>query len=228
MMTVTTGFQILPRQRAVPSEFVEAFRDIPVANISDVMGRLIGGGAALRPLHRKGGLAGVALTVRTRPGDNLLVHYAINAASAGDVVVVDAGGDLSNAIVGEMMLAHAQKQGLAGIIINGAVRDLGWIKDHDFPVYAKGVTHRGPYKDGPGEVNVPVALSGMKVEPGDLVLGDDDGVVCIPFGMVEKVLQDARAKAEAEAAGMAAILNGTSDRSWVEKRLRDLGCVIAP
>ena len=104
---MTIGFRVALRTRAVPAELVMRFRTIAVANVSDVMGRLSAGGARLRPLHSGGAMAGPALTVRTRPGDNLVVHKAIDMAEPGDVIVVDAGGDLTNAIIGELMLAQA-------------------------------------------------------------------------------------------------------------------------
>ena len=137
-------------------------------------------------------MAGPALTVKTRPGDNLMIHKALLMAEPGDVIVVDAGGDLTNALVGELMLSHAMKIGVAGVVINGAVRDYGWIRANNFPVFAAGVTHRGPYKDGPGEINVPIALGGMVIEPGDLVIGDDDGLLCVPFDETEAVYEPAQ------------------------------------
>src|SRR5437016_3176780 len=175
------GFRILPVTRKVDAATVERFRPLPVANVSDVMARAAAGGARLRPLHAGGGMAGPAFTVKTRPGDNLMVHKALDLAAPGDVVVVDAGGDLTNSIIGELMLAHAEKRGIAGIVIDGAVRDITAIRAGRFPVYAAGVTHRGPYKDGPGEINVPVALNGMVIAPGDLIIGDDDGLLCVPY-----------------------------------------------
>jgi RraA family protein len=221
---VAIGFKIKTRERVVPAAVVEKYREIAVANISDSMSRMTHGGARLRPLHAGGVLCGVALTVKQRPGDNLMVHAALNRAKAGDVLVVDAGGDLTNAIMGELMLAHAQQIGLAGVVINGAVRDYGWIRKNDFPVYAAGVTHRGPYKNGPGEVNVTIALDGMVIEPGDLIVGDDDGIVCVPFDLVESVYEAANKKQQGEAKSMAAIKTGTSDRSWVERALKEAGC----
>ena len=218
------GFRIMPRTRAVPPEAVARFRTLPVANVSDVMARMSAGGARLRPMHAGGVMAGPALTVRTRPGDNLMVHKTIGLAAPGDVIVVDAGGDLTNAIIGELMLAQMVRRGLGGIIINGAIRDSAAIRGQGFPVYAAGVTHRGPYKDGPGEINVPVAIDGMVIEPGDLVVGDDDGVLCVPFGEVEAVHEAATAKAAAEAKQMANIDAGTHDASWVDAALRRLGC----
>ena len=221
---MSIGFKIHTRQRKVDQATVEKFKAIAVANISDSMNRMTHGGPRLRPLHAGGVLAGVALTVKQRPGDNLMVHAALNRARAGDVIVVDAGGDLTNAIIGELMLSHAQQIGVAGVIINGAVRDYGWIRLNTFPVYAAGVTHRGPYKNGPGEVNAPIAIDGMIIQPGDLIVGDDDGFVCIPYDQTEAVYDAANKKQQGEAKTMAAIKAGTVDRSWVERTLQEAGC----
>ncbi len=218
------GFRIHTRVRKVGPEVVAKFRDIAVANVSDSMSRMTGGGARLRPLHAGGPMAGPALTVKQRPGDNLMVHAALNRAERGDVLVVDAGGDLTNAIMGELMLAHAEQIGLAGVVINGAVRDFGWIRASRFPVFAAGVTHRGPYKHGPGEVNVSIAIDGMVIEPGDLIVGDHDGLLCVPYAETEAVHAAAHAKQQAEAKTMAAIRAETADRSWVEAALKQQGC----
>jgi RraA family protein len=222
---VTIGFRVLPRRRKVDEATVRRFRELPVANVSDVMSRMSAGGPRLRPLHAGGGMAGPALTVKTRPGDNLMVHKALKVAEPGDVIVVDAGGDLNNAIVGELMLSHAIQIRLAGVVINGAVRDSAWIRAHDFPVFAAGVTHRGPYKDGPGEINVPIALDGMVIEPGDLVIGDDDGLLCVPFDDTDALYEAARTKREAEEKTLAATMAGRLDpKTWVDESLKRLGC----
>ena len=131
-----TGFRVLKRTRTVDAATVDQFRSLPVANVSDVMSRMVAGGSRLRPLHGGGVLAGPAVTVKTRPGDNLMIHKALDMAEPGDVVVVDAGGDLTNALIGELMIAHAVKRGLAGIVIHGAVRDYGAIRVGSFPVFA--------------------------------------------------------------------------------------------
>ena len=221
---MSIGFKIHTRTREVDPATVERFKAIAVANISDSMNRMTHGGARLRPMHAGGVLSGVALTVKSRPGDNLMAHAALNRARAGDVIVVDAGGDMTNAIMGELMLAHAQEIGCAGVVINGAVRDSGWIRANSLPVFAAGVTHRGPYKHGPGEVNATIAIDGMVIEPGDLIVGDDDGVVCVPFDLVEQVYAAANTKQQGEAETMAAIRAGTTDRSWVEQALKEAGC----
>lgn len=222
---VSLGFRVLKRTRSVSAELVSAFRTVPVANVGDCMARMFAGGPRLRPIHEaETVMSGPALTVRTRPGDNLMVHHALDIASPGDVIVVDAAGDLTTAIIGEIMVAMARKNRVAGIVINGAIRDAGEIRRMGIPVYAAGVTHRGPYKDGPGEVNVPVAIDGMVVTPGDLVLGDGDGVLSVPFEMAEAVLNAATAKKEAEQAQLAAIASGDVDRSWVMRTLRERSC----
>ena len=175
------GFRILQRTRKVDADTVAKFRELPVANISDSMSRMTAGGASLRPMHAGGVLAGPAFTVKTRPGDNLMLHKAIDIADPGDVIVVDGGGDLTNSLIGEMMSAHAEQRGIAGMVIYGSIRDYDSIHAGSFPIFAAGVTHRGPYKDGPGEINVPIAIDGMVIEPGDLIVGDGDGIVCVPF-----------------------------------------------
>lgn len=217
------GFRIAQVERRIGRDMVEKFKTLPVANVSDSMARLSGFGPRIRPLHRSGVLAGPAVTVRTRPGDNLMIHKALDVATPGDVLVVEAGGDLTNSLIGELMLSHAIKRGLAGVVIDGAVRDLAWIRAHDFPVFAAGVTHRGPYRNGPGEINVPIAIDGTIVRPGDLVLGDADGALAITIDEAEAIYAAAAAKHDVETRQLLAIEAGTNDRSWVDEALRKQG-----
>lgn len=221
---MTIGFRILKRTRAVAPDLVAQFAALPVANVSDSMHRMTAAGDRLRKFHRDGMLAGPAITVKARPGDNLMLHKAIDMAQPGDVIVVDAGGDLSNALMGELMLAHAINRGVAGFVLNGAIRDVDAFLATNLPIFAAGVTHRGPYKDGPGEINVPIAIDGMVIEPGDLMLGDSDGVLCVPFDVAEAVYARTLAKQDAETRQMAAIHAGTNDRAWVDAALKRLGC----
>lgn len=221
---MTIGFRILNRTQVAPKAQVDAFTKLPVANVSDSMSRMTAGGSRIRPMHASGGMAGVALTVKARPGDNLMLHKAIDMAGPGDVIVIDAGGDTTNALFGELMLAYAIKRGVAGLVFNGAIRDADAIRETNHPVFAAGVTHRGPYKDGPGEINVPVSIDGMVVHPGDIVIGDGDGVLCVPMAEAEDILTRTQAKHEAETRQMQAIADGTNDRAWVDAALKKLGC----
>ena len=218
------GFRILNRTATASKELVDAFAKLPVANVSDAMNRVTAAGPSLRPMHSSGTMAGVALTVKSRPGDNLMLHKAIDMAVPGDVIVCDAGGDLTNALMGELMLAYAIKKGVVGFVLNGAIRDLDNFREMNLPTFAAGVTHRGPYKDGPGEINVPIAFGGMVIHPGDIIIGDSDGVHCVPMADAEAVLAKTQAKSAAEIKQMADIEAGTNDRTWVDKALIQKGC----
>ena len=222
------GLQVLERRRQIPAQLVLAFKGLPVANISDCMARMSAAGTRLRPMHKSGYLAGPALTVKCRPGDNLMIHKALTMAKAGDVLVVDAGGDLTNALFGEIMVATAVRIGLAGVVLNGAVRDSEEIGQGQFPLYAAGVTHRGPYKDGPGEINVPIAIDGMVIQPGDLIVGDADGLLCVPFDDAEALLAATHKKMAAEKVMLADIAAGTLDTAWIDATLQRIGCNTEP
>ena len=223
---MTTGFRILKRDRVAAPEIVAEFAKLPVANVSDSMSRMTAAGSRLRPMHTSGGMAGVALTVKSRPGDNLMLHAAIDRAVPGDVIVVDAGGALDNALMGELMLAYAIKKGVVGFVIDGAIRDLDNFRETNLPTWAAGVTHRGPYKDGPGEVNVPIAIDGMVIHPGDIVIGDSDGVLCVPVESAEMILKATQDKSAKEIKQMADIEDGTNDRTWVDRALKERGCAL--
>jgi len=218
------GFRIKQTWGRVDKALVEAFRGVAVANASDGMNRLSGAGNQLQPMHRDGYLSGPAFTVRARPGDNLMLHKAIDMAQPGDVIVHDGGGEVTNSLIGEMMIAHAKVRGIAGFVINGAMRDREAVKDLNLPIYALGVTPRGPYRNGPGEIGFPICIGGMPVDPGDLVIGDLDGVLSIPQSSVAYVLKQAQKKLEAEERQMELTLQGKLDRSWVDQALRDQGC----
>ena len=223
---MTIGFRILERRKKVALDIAKEFLTLPVANVSDSMWRLTAGGSRLRPMHKSGQMAGPALTVKSRPGDNLMLHKAIDMAEPGDIIVCDAGGDLTNSLMGELMLAHAIKRGVGGFVLDGSERDVEAFLDVNLPVFAAGVSHRGPYKDGPGEINVSVAIDGMVIEPGDLVIGDWDGVLSIPLDDVDSILKKTNEKQAAEAVDMAKIEAGEWDRSWVDKTLKDRGCIM--
>ena len=218
------GFRILPSPARPSPTLVAALAELQASLLSDNMSRLQGAGSAvLRPMHGGGTLAGPAFTVKVAPGDNLMVHKSIDLAAPGDVIVVDAGGHLEQAIIGEIMSSWAAKRGVAGFVIDGAIRDAAALAQGSFPVYARGASHRGPYKDGPGEINVPVSIAGMVVHPGDIIIGDADGLVAIPQADAEAVLAGARAQKQKETASLAAIAAGKLDRGWVDDALKARG-----
>ncbi|MCD1634748.1 RraA family protein [Martelella mediterranea] len=221
---MTEGFRVKTNWDRVSETEVQRAKSLPVSNISDVMSRRFAAPASLRPMHRAGAMAGPALTVSVRPGDNLMLHKALQMVRPGEVIVVDAGGALDNAIMGELMLARGACSGVAGIVIYGAIRDVEAISQQDIPVFASGVCHRGPYKDGPGEIGLPIALGTMIVHPGDLIVGDRDGVLAVPRSSVGAVLTRAETKHASEEAQLQDTLQGAYKGDWIDQTLHQLGC----
>lgn len=209
-MTITIAASSVPKP---PADIIEGFRDAPTSVISDNLARLPGA-VGLRPYHRGGKLVGTAFTVRTRPGDNLAIHRALDLVGPGDVIVVDGGGDETRALVGEIMKNIAQWRKAEGYVIDGAIRDVAAFAADDFPCYARAVIHRGPYKNGPGEINVPVTVGGSVVSPGDIVVGDEDGVVSFPAAGAAALLDAVRAQVAREEETLKAIREGRYQGSY--------------
>jgi regulator of RNase E activity RraA len=194
-------------------ELVARFKDMPVANIDDNMGRIAAVDKAIEPIG-KGQLLGTAFTVRVPQGDNLMFHAAMDLAKPGDVIVIDAGGFDDRAIFGELMATYCKTRG-------------GLAAMEDFPVYARSATPNGPYKNGPGEINVPVVIGGKVVNPGDIIVGDDDGVIIISPAIAEEIADATLAVEKKEADIMKHILeDGTYIRPWVDEKLKEIGCEI--
>lgn len=214
-------------QRILPnSEIVEKFKEIPAANVADVMGRSCAMNPRIRLLSKpKAPInVGVALTVKARAGDNLALHSALNIAKEGDFIVVSNEGDNTRSLIGMIMMSYlCQFKKIAGIIIDGPIRDIDEICCLDFPVYATGTTPGGPYKEGPGEVNVPISCGEISVNPGDIILTDSDGVIVIPKNDCENVLVEAQKLQVTDAAKVLESGKGTVNRSWVDKTLTEKG-----
>lgn len=216
------GFRILPLpQPPVAADIVAGFAEIGTAQISDCMGRLYGV-AGLRALHAGAArIAGRAVTVKTRPGDNLMIHKAISLAGAGDIIVVDGAGDTTNALVGELMAMDAESRGIVGFVIDGAIRDLDVFQQGSFGCFARGAAHKGPYKDGPGEINVPVSIGGQVIFAGDVIIGDADGVVAVPAALADEVLASARKKEADEQVTKDKLRSGTYTKPWVDRTIAE-------
>jgi RraA family protein len=208
------GHRDNPSAPSLPAEIVRQFGKVAVAVASDNLNRLHGT-RALRPYHPGRRLIGTAVTVKTRPGDNMTLHKAFARLRPGDVLVVDGGGDLQQGLVGEIMMSRAQAMGVAGFVIDGAIRDVGALEALDFPCFARGVTHRGPYKSGPGEINVPVAIDGMVVMPGDVVLGDEDGLLAFDRAVASELLALVRKQEAREADALKAIAEGRLENPYI-------------
>lgn len=207
----------------VPAALVEAARKFQASILADVGGRRGTLGGRIQPLARSMKVAGPAFTVEVRPGDNLMIHAALHLAKPGDVIVVDGKGDLSCALTGALMAAHAQKAGIAGFVIDGAVRDTEDCAKGSFPIFAAGCNPNGPLKNSGGRVNWPVSLAGTTVNPGDLIVGDADGVVVVPREMAAEIVGAAQAKVDSEDARMKAIGRGELAQAWVAESLKSVG-----
>ena len=223
-MVSNVGMRIFPHISRPPKALIDGFAGLPVANIADNMNRMSCMDAKIRPINDVP-LLGPAFTVKSRPGDNLMLHKALDLAQPGDIVVVDAQGDLTNSIMGELMALWAKQRGIGGFIIDGAIRDIGALKKMGMPIYAAGVTPAGPYKDGPGELNVSVVCGGVVVHPGDILVGDEDGIVVINPRDAEILLEKSRAKSRMEHKVVEDISNMAWDRTWVDQALRERGVV---
>jgi RraA family protein len=207
----------------VPASLVEAARRFQASILADVGGRRGTLGGRIQPLARSMKVAGPAFTVEVRPGDNLMIHAALALAKPGDVIVVDGKGDLSCALTGALMAAHAQKAGIAGFVIDGAVRDTEDCAKGSFPIFAAGTNPNGPLKNSGGRINWPVSLAGTAVNPGDLIVGDADGVVVVPREMAAGIVGAAQAKVDSENARFKAIARGELAQAWVAEGLKSVG-----
>jgi RraA family protein len=220
------GFRIYTQINRPAREAVEQFRGLPAANIADEMNRIGCMDARIKPINATP-LLGTAFTVRVRIGDNLMFHKALDLAQPGDVIVVDGRGDLANSLMGEIMMRQALKKGLAGVVVDGAIRDVEALAQMKLAIYAAGVTPQGPYKDGPGEINVPVSCGGVAVNPGDILVGDADGIIVIPPRDAAEIARRSAAKFQKEQAIFKAIEDGTHDRSaYSDEAFRKRGCEI--
>jgi len=223
---MAVGKRIYTKREMPDPELVKEFKKIPASNTADVMGR----NCAMNPrIHlvsspKEQVMAGPAYTVKCRSGDNLALHAALGRCSEGDALVVSNEEDNTRAIMGEIMISYLYyTKKIAGIIIDGPIRDIDEIRKLDFPVYCTGTTPGGPYKEGPGEVNVPIACGGVSVNPGDIIVGDPDGIIVIPRRDAEDILKDAKIFMEADTAKLAKAKDGTQNRAWVDKALLEKG-----
>lgn len=218
------GCRIYSKINRPDPKLVEGFKGLPVANIDDCMGRIACCGSELKPMN-KTPLVGTAFTVRCPEGDNLMFHKALSLAQPGDVLVIAAGGSMHRSLCGEIMSMTARKAGIRGFVIDGCIRDIDEISQFtDFAVYARGVTPNGPYKNGPGEINVPVSVCGQVINPGDILVGDGDGLLVIKPEEAAELIEKATAVSKMEEGQKADIASGKGlSKPWLDKKLEEIG-----
>jgi regulator of RNase E activity RraA len=218
------GFRILPAPPRLPATVVAAFRGLASSTVADAMGRFNFMDAGIR--SRSGlPLYGPAVTVNCRPADNLMVHKALHVAEPGDIVVVCTGGNTSTAVFGDMMCHTAAVKGLGGIVVDGAIRDVEGITGQGFPAFSRVVCPGSCDKDGPGEINVPVSCGGVVVMPGDIIVGDADGVAVVPRDHAVEVLAVVTQFIERENARIAEIHAGKLYKADIDDTLRAKGVI---
>ena len=224
---MSVGNRIYTEFSRPPKALIASFRDVPVANIDDSMGRLYAVDARIRPLNNMR-LHGTAFTVKAPSGDNLMFHKALDMAQEGDVIVVSGIGGGERSFSGEGMIRYALFRKLGGFVVDGFIRDKEGSAELPFPVYARGTQPNGPLKYGPGEINVPVAIGGQVVFPGDILVGDEDGIVVICPADAEEVAAAAKKLAEAEKVKFSGLSQGinTFNRQWIADHLAANRCEV--
>lgn len=225
-MTPGPGFMIRTDFPRLPEELVNGFAEFPTTDVSDVLNRLYAMNGNIRNQINDRELLGPACTVKLYPGDNLMVHKALDIARPGDVVVVDCSGAMSNAVLGDLVANKAKHRGIAGYIVDGLIRDLDGIIETGLPVYARGVTPFGPLHRGPGEINTPIACGGVVVNPGDIIKADSTGIAVIPRDNAAEILQRLRDSRDQLANYVASVKRGVFSNAWVDEQLRENGCAI--
>jgi regulator of RNase E activity RraA len=226
MATNMIGFRVYTNSPRPAAELTSAFRGVPTGHVCDAMDRLGALAPHIRPLRPDLYLCGPALTVRTRPGDNLMVWKAIDVARPGDVLVIATYGHSTVSTFGEFVVMAAKAKGVAGIVCDGLCRDVGGIRALDIPVYTAGSAPSSPGKDGPGEIGAAVTCGGVVVQPGDVVVGDEDGVVVVPLADAEAVCAGLEKIREKEAGMLRAIQAGQIVPGWVDEVLAAKGCQV--
>ena len=219
---MNNGYEIQPRKEAF-KEGIAALTGLATSIVSDVLGRTIGAVDILPVNKSPVSVCGNAVTVSVRSGDNLMIHKALQMLQPGDVLVVDGGGDISRALFGEIMMTVAKSRGAVGAVLDAAIRDVEAFERHQFPCWARGVNMRGPYKDGPGSINVPVSIGGMVINPGDIILGDSDGVIAVSPSQAIEAARLGHEKVKQEKEMLKTIQAGQYSAPWVDELLTKKG-----
>lgn len=213
-------FQNVPR---ADQQLIEHFKNVPTGNVCDAMDRF---GAMCHEIHAINPalpMCGNALTVRTRPCDNLVIYQALDIAQPGDIMVIQTYEHLSGSTIGDLVVRIAKEKGMAGFVLDGLCRDAAGIREVGLPVFARGTSPGSPFKDGPGEINGPIACGGIAVHPGDILVGDEDGVVVVPLREAQHVADGLPAIRQKEYKILANIKSGKLITDQIHERLKERG-----
>jgi 4-hydroxy-4-methyl-2-oxoglutarate aldolase len=204
---------------------VEALAGYGVATVGEAMGRTGLLGPEIRPVQQGVRVAGTAVTVLSWPGDNLMIHAAVEQCGEGDILVVTTTSPSTDGLFGELFATALQRRGVRGIVINTGIRDTQELREMGFAAWSRAVSAQGTVKATGGSVNVPIAVDGQVIRPGDVIVADDDGVVVVPRERARQVAADSEAREKKEAATRAAFVEGQLglDRYGLREKLEELG-----
>ncbi|AYL34611.1 MULTISPECIES: 4-carboxy-4-hydroxy-2-oxoadipate aldolase/oxaloacetate decarboxylase [Streptomyces] len=207
------------------AEDVEALAGYGVATISEAMGRTGLLGPGIRPIQQGVRVAGTAVTVLSWPGDNLMIHAAVEQCGEGDILVVTTTSPSTDGMFGELFATALRRRGVRGLVIDAGIRDTQELRELGFAAWSRAVSAQGTVKATGGSVNVPVAVDGRVIRPGDVIVADDDGVVVVPRESARRVAEASEAREKKEAASRAAFIEGQLglDRYGLRERLKELG-----
>ncbi len=225
-MTPGPGFRVRQNIARPPLALTQMFRGFETPDISDILNRMYTMSPEIRNVVNGKPLVGPALTVKVFPGDNLMVHKALDVARPGDVVVIDTSGSQRNAVLGDLVANKARHRGIAGFIVDGLVRDLPGLQEADLPVFARGVTPFGPLHRGPGELNYAVSCGGIVVNPGDIIVADLSGIAVVRREVAEETIMRLRAHRARMQKYVADVKAGNFSNEWVDRQLAADHCLV--
>lgn len=218
------GYRVYENIKRPDPKIIKGFEGIQVANIDDCMNRMGAINESIQQMNGKN-ILGPAFTVKVPSGDNLMIFLAIEMAEPGDVVVVDGEGNMDRALVGEILAKFAESKKLGGFVINGCIRDFEILSKMDIPIFAKGLTPNGPFRNGPGEINTPISIGRTVIFPGDIIIGDRDGVIVVKPDEAVELQKKAREIEQKETETLKRIANGNGmDLEWLYKKLKEENC----
>jgi len=223
------GFRYRTDFKRPGSDLIDAYKVLMdqtgclTGNVGDCLGRMAAMDSRIKGLSQGMKVVGPALTVKVPPSDNLMIHKALTLVKPGDVLVIDGGGDHAWALLGFLMVSTAIKLGLAGMVVDGCIRDAAEIRSSGFPVFAAGINPNGPMKNGPGEINFPIQCGGQLIHPGDMIVADDDGVVVVPQAHAAGTVDKVKAVIVGEEKRLAEIIDGVTSFPGLDEMLKQKG-----
>jgi len=221
------GFRIRLDFERPSKELVKEYSQFETPDISDILNRMYAINTGIRNMANNENICGPVCTVKVFPGDNLMVHKVLDVAKPGDIVVIDAGGSKSNAVLGDLITSKAKHRGIAAFVIDGLIRDVPDVREVGIPVFARGETPIGPLHRGPGEINYPISCGGIVINPGDIIVGDSSGLVVVRQEFAKETLEKLYVQKKALESYVESVKKGEFSNQWVDDYLDATDCSIS-